>query len=492
MSASSSTVSYFTSELEVMMAFVLDRSKFLDTVTDAVTYETHDPAAERMIALLENQTFLLTIPALLCDKDLKVRSKAYLALGNLIASDNRKIAQMAFGVAVKGFKYVERGFKEQETFAGSAYALHNIAMRIRDWKELGQDHVKSLVVDTACAKMNMEECTPAAMRDLLHTVHMLGSAADVPTEVLLRLVSTKAKGIHKTALKMLGEQLSDTDFKLAFVRPAYDCYRGLILNGQYNSVGWQEVFWGFSNVVVEDGIADHFLADDDLLCTIIEIATAHHAYVGECEATWVLVNAIAKADVKLPPIDKLHTIVDTIQTFLANYNIVKGNIYSSSQEALEKINTEFVRRFPPEEDYETEEDEDAMEIDEDSTVMGWPITTPAHDEYESLWREINKQCESDDRYGLPCELPSLNTTTADYTPPTAAQLLDATKSYDKTSKIVFELINSVVMGGGAFMAMPDNTVLTKADLVAIESRGFVIIRGSIGVNPLLSAAFYSF
>lgn len=476
-----------------MMAFVLDRSKFLDTVTDAVTYEAQDPAAERMIALLENQTFLLTIPALLCDKDLTVRNKAFLALGNLIASDNRKIAQMSFGVAAKGFKYVERGFTDKETFAGAAYVLHNLAVRIRDWKELGQDHLKSLVVDTAAAKLRAEDCMVMATRDLLHTVHMIGKATDAPTEVLIqllskkakRLLSEKAKGIYHTALKMLGEQISEENFKLVHVRPTYDCYRNLIVGGTHNSFVWHELLWGFSNIVVEEGMADIFLADHDVREEIITIATMHTTYNEEAEATWTLLNAVSKADVTLPPIDILHAIVDAIQTFLANYDLNKGRIYKSAQEVLEKINTEFERRFPPvDEDTESETDEDVIMAEADAP----------EDDYEAMWREITEECcGACPPTDLPCELPPLTPApVVEYYPLTAVQILDSGRNYGFTSRVVAELINSVAASNGAFTPLPDNIVLTKADLAAIESRGFTIIRGNIGINSLLSTAFYGF
>lgn len=470
------------------MAFVLDRAKFLDTVTDAVTYETNDPAAERMIALLENQTFLLTIPALLCDKDLKVRNKAYLALGNLIASDNRKISQMAFGVAVKGFKYVERGFTESETFAGAAYVLHNIGVRIRDWKELGQDHIKSLVVDTACAKLRAGDCTNAAICDLLHTVHMIGKATDVPTDVLLRLVSKKAKGVYRTALKMLGEQISEEDFKLTHARSAYDCYRDLLINGRLNVDTLREVLWGFSNIVVEEGIADHFLADHDAREEIISVATLDNTYNIEAEATWVLLNAVSKADMTVPPLDVLQGIADSVQTFLANYDADNCQIYAAAQETLENIRAEYNRRCPPfEPETESETDEDAMEIDEDDDVL--PPT--AEEDYEALWREITQSWECD--VCPPCELPSLTPVRlADYSPPSAIQILEMRRNYGTTSMTVNNLINSVVDNQGAFTPLPDNVALTKADLAAIDARGFTIVRGNIGINPLLSTAVYSF
>ena len=146
--SSSSIASFYTTDLEATTALVLDRSSFLDSVTDAVTYEDKDANAAKMVSILaaENSAFLSVFPALLTDVDVKIRNKAYLALGNLIASDNYAMAQVMLKCAHNAIVNKKFVFTK-ETANGIAYVLTNMATRFKQWP-----NVKEIPNIAVCAE----------------------------------------------------------------------------------------------------------------------------------------------------------------------------------------------------------------------------------------------------------------------------------------------------------------------------------------------------
>ena len=95
---------------------------------------------------------------------------------------------------------------------------------------------------------------------------------------------------------------------------------------------------------------------------------------------------------------------------------------------------------------------------------------------------------------MPCERPSVVVPPAaplgNCYPPTALDLLLGDAVYAGTSRTVYNLIRSVEQNGCNFTPIPEDVVLTVTDLKSLESRGFVISRGYIGINTTLSTAFY--
>lgn len=476
----SDTASFYSTDLEVMMAFVLDRSKFLDSVVDAITTENTDPAAAQFISLLENQTFLLTMPALLCDKDADVRKKAYLALGNLIASDNAKIARLAFHIAAKSFKYVERGFESDATFAGAAYVLHNLALRIRQWEDNNADMLRTATLSTA-KKMIRNECANSAKKDLLFAVNNIGKATDVPVNVLLALMKMKNKSAFRVALNMLSDQLS-ADFDSDYLDETYDTLRLLIAENTHEKIKaevWRNLLWAFSNLVVEPGMADKFLDDHAAITLITEITEDEVNYLPAVESAWTLVNAIAKATLDAVEAPTLITIYDTLVSFNMTW-ATRSCLKTAIQEAKDTINKEFTRR----------DDEEAaaaaadvarwdapMDIDDEAETLKWPDTTPFDDGWTADVSPIPRE------FSLPCEI---------FCPPSAVSLLLADRTFEPTSEIVAHLINLVQKNKNEFVDIPETATLTVKDLRDLESRGFTIYKGQVGIHPVIASALNGF
>jgi hypothetical protein len=211
--SSSSIAPFYTTDLEATTALVLDRSGFLDSVTDAVTYEDKDNNAAKMLSILatENSAFLSVFPALLTDVDVEIRNKAYLALGNLIASDNYAIAQVALKCAYNAVVNNKFVFTK-ETANGIAYVLTNMAMRFKQWpnvKEIPNIAVCAESPILLYAKTYLTADLPASVkRDMLWVFKKLKSSLLEPT-FLINLLEQEEKKTFRIALHMLGEQVSD-------------------------------------------------------------------------------------------------------------------------------------------------------------------------------------------------------------------------------------------------------------------------------------------
>ena len=102
--------------------------------------------------------------------------------------------------------------------------------------------------------------------------------------------------------------------------------------------------------------------------------------------------------------------------------------------------------------------------------------------------------EIDEGFNYPCEIPCAVAppmpSLSIFNPPSAVTLLLRKTVQEFTSETVYNLIRSVETNNLQFTPIPTGTTLTVEDLKSLEARGYVIVRGSIGINPAITLALY--
>ena len=460
-------VSFYKSDLEVMTAFVQDRSKFLDTVVDAIQLEGKNDAATKMISLLENSAFLQFMPALLTDKNTALCAKALLALGNLIGSDNHKVASAAFTVAEHNFSTIVNCARNDKIRAVSAYVIYALALRIN---ALLSDKRAPLItpIVTIAKELVKSPCDRAA-RDMLFVLNMFGTCADVATSDLLRLLTSSSRLTRNMALSLLATQVSLEGFDTAYCDAVYDGLRTIIMDGKKRATPTRrELAWAFSNLVTEDGMADKFFQDSKLFDVVVHKMLDDDDKGVNSENAWILTNAIIRADrTKLSD-----EFLCRLQTELNNYinmcffrfqnsipvvtqimAIIEGEISARAKAKLAALST----TVP------------ALVIDDDMDI-----------DYDASWHiKESNACEV--LATPPCEVDET------YMPPSAYELLAKGAPRKATSRVVHDLIRSVEANGNGNTPVPRDTLLTVDDLDMLDELGFSIVRGCVGISARVTS-----
>jgi hypothetical protein len=463
---SSSTISpFYTTDLEVLKALMLDRSSFLDSVTDAVNYEGTKSDAAKMVAVLEKNAFLQLMPAFLTDADISIRNKAYLALGNLIASNNQAVAEAAFKCAYNALKDNKFALSA-ETARGVAYVLANMALRFSQWPN-AKEIQGAVLCDKAplllCAKRNLTtDLHSSVKKDLLWVFKRLKSSLLEPT-LLISLLEQEEKSTFKLALHLLGDQVSsDTFFESHCFEPTYEYLRGMLLKDAAPFGTTHEHLWMLSNLVTEGDMGQMFLEDEELF-----EAVANHIQLGEdsalvSESVWVISNSLAHTQLKDLSHFRLFEVCNVLQVFLQGDH-GSSMIRDAAESHLQKVEAEINKRFPP----------------------MTPFIEPMADYYEYIMHEEDNTLPAEPQ--SPSKCPGFTI----YNPPSAFDLLRKNLIFDMTSATVFDLITTLEANDLQFTPIPEGTTLTVDDLAALETRGFVIRRGCIGINPALTLAVYN-
>lgn len=497
MSASVSTSAvapFYTTDLEAKVACVLDRSAFLDSVTDAINHETKREDAHEMVAMMAANGFVPIIAALLMDRDSKVRRKAYLAFGNLIASENKKMSFLATAAGVKALDSINNGLQTTDERSAAAYVFGNLAQFLASVMAAEtRTNMRNTLEKTLRSETDWSSHV-GAIADLLRAAQNLEAWEQVPTQVVLNALDQQWKRCFKAALRILGEQISEDNFSESFRGPAFQTLRTVLLSDHVPTSQVQEFFWTFSNLVVESGVSDLFLNDDVVvakICDTIESFVGRRHSRQAIEPAYVLMNAIARCASLQPLSDNL---LDRVECVLLDLlDCVRGfkTFETAVNEALNTIGGEKIHRA----DVFAQKEMEELLSEIDAERNNYQVETESDD------MEIDDYACN--YFNLPCERPApapaaptqaqapVCNETQHFNPPCALDLLRRSMNFAPTNVIVNNLIMNVQAAGGAFTPLPENTVLTVADLSALEARGFVIIRGYIGINAALSAVVFN-
>jgi len=464
-SSSSNVSSFYVSDVEIFKAVMLDRSSFLDSVTDAVTYEDKNSDATKMISILSNNAFLSLMPALLTDADINIRNKAYLALGNLIASNNRDMSVAALNCAYKALTDKKFVFTT-ETSHGIAFILTNMAMRYARWAQWFPNANVNKNDVLLYAEEHLTADLPASVkRDLLWVFKELKSHFLLEPTLLITLLEQQQKKTFSTALRFLGDIVSDDKFfESHCFMPTYNYLRGMLLKNEAPFGTTLDHLWMLSNLVTESGMGLTFLQDYDLFEAVTDRIRHSKENLVVSEAVWVLLNSLVHVDLK----DLSHfCVLDTHDVIL---DFLRGNrgtpiVRKEAPLACSKLMDFITTRYLPADDVEDVEEDEEYEDEEE---IWYPATA------------------SEEAAHPPCEISGFTL----YNPPSAADLLQKRIVRGVTSAAVFNLVQILEANNLQFTPIPDDMALTAEDLKALETRGYAISGGRIGINPVLSMAFY--
>ena len=498
MSASSvsNIAPFYSTDLEAKVACVLDRSAFLDSVTDAINHETKREDAKEMVAMMAANGFVPIIAALLTDREPTIRRKAYLALGNMIASEDKKMSFLATTAAVKALDTITKALGDNEFRHSGAFVFANIAQFLAPVMAPETRNNMRNTVDTVFHGKSEWSDSKAVLADLLRAAQYLGACYEVPTPVLLTAFEQKWAKCFNSALHILSNQIGKDSFGESYRGPAFQAFRTLLLSDKVPESQATEFFFALSNLVVEPGVADMYLNDDLCVtktCDVIrDFAGVRHSTTAY-EATFVLANAIARQSSLAPLNDTLlERVEDTLLEVLDRPISHNKKLETAIEEALNTLGAEKVHRA----DLETEKtiaellteinnvpSSEDMEIDTDDDYTAANLNLPC--EQTTLWPPTPTTEVHNPNYNY-------NQTLFEYNPPSALDILARLRNNAPTSAIVNNLIRSVEAAGGAFVPLPVNTILTVADLSALEARGFTIVRGALGINAALTTVAYGF
>ena len=360
---SSVSSAFPTSNLEVCSAFVLDRSNFLDNIVDAVQIEDYNQDAQKMLELVRSNQLINVIARCLTDKDAAITSKALLALGNLIASDDSNVRSDAFAVAAKALDTLRVLGQDADQAAGVAFVLRNLAT----FRTTDDDVPIESVITDMINLYTKQAAVHRVLSDVLWAATTIGCYKDIDTDSLLSILLVPHKKTRFPALNLLGDQISEDVFPSRHHERTYVILTTLLLTKEYGCAkGLHLLLWALSNLVVEGDYGKRFLTDADVRDRIVKLSSCRSERKWNIarEATWVLVNAIAKTD--LTPIfegaeeirDQLY---DTLQ--LTDELCTNATERKALTEAITKVASYYGIGDETEEDeaYEEEADEtDAM------------------------------------------------------------------------------------------------------------------------------------
>jgi hypothetical protein len=485
-SSISVSASFPKSDLEVMTAFVQDRSNFLDTVVDAINAEGTDASAAQMVTALESGSFINFIPALLLDKDASVRSKALLALGNLIASDNAVVAGLAAQATIRTF---ESGFSaclgNKRTFKGAVYVLYTAAIYNAGNKAF--EKVRARLVEFAkLALMNCETDNYAVLQDIVYALSQLGCAAAINTPNLLSLIEFGSNRARRMALRILGDRISG-EFDSVYFRPTYDCFRSVITSGKkLGTLFCNELYWSLSNLITENGMADAFLQDAIFFEAVVEEMLLHPNADVAAECAWTIGNALYNADKNKLKGNFLQRLRADLNNYKNSRYLPNSRIKTVVGEALATIENTLkahadlaakIKVFMEPTPVPTPVAPVCV-----AAAAATPDLTPMEIDYDSSWF-IDTKPSYPSEFNLPCEVDI---------PPSAFELLSRYYPRKTTSRIVHELIRSVEANDNQYTPMPENTVLTVQDLTDLDELGFVVKGGCLGIRANIVSAFFNY
>jgi hypothetical protein len=428
-------MSFYTSNLEVNTAMILDLSEFLDKVTDAVNCESTNSDAARMVAILVSNDFIRLIARLADPKRPKIASKALLALGNLINSDNDTASKLALGSTVKNLQAICDCFKYTHSRNGAAYLSVCLAKHFA--KTSANVEQRRILVNALIEALTDSlgvHTSDMALKDMLQSVDILSESRRVSTNLLLHILDTnKNSSVRCVALNLL-EDHSAENFDQYALR-SMNILLKLLPNSYNNEM--HKILHVLSNIVVEAGMADVFLSDSN---SVSEVCSC----IPDNNALWVIGNAVNKcSDLATVPEQSIDSIAAVIGSFIPNDDIG----YKLKNEIIHKIEAP---RYPHTES-------ETSELYAPSSPIA---PTEEHSENNS------------------------------YYPDDAYSLLSLKLPTNGTSRVVYDLIGKIANSIEYYISIPDDIQFTVKDLKDLEDRGFIISRGYLTINPALISAIY--
>jgi hypothetical protein len=432
-------MSFYTSNLEANTAMILDLSEFLEKVIDAVNCESTHSDAAKMVSILASNDFIRLIARLADPKRPKIASKALLALGNLMNSDNDTARRLAITSACKNIQAICDCFKYMASRNGAAYGAYCLAKHFA--KSSDNEEQRSIVVNAVMEALTNTlsvKTSDMALKDMLRSVDMLSESQRVSTNLLLHILDTnKNSSVRCAALDLLLDH-SAGNFDQYALRSTNILLKLLPNSCDFDDGGkeMRKILHALSNIVVEAGMADIFLSDSK---RVSEVCSC----IPDNNALWVIANALSKCnDIAAVPEQSIDSIAAALGSFIPEDDIE----YKLKDEIVHKIEA---LRYP--------------------------------DDTES---------ETSELYAPSSPIAEEHTENNSYYPDDAYSIVSMKLATNGTSRTVFDLISKIADSDTYYVPIPDTIQFTVKELKDLEDRGFIISRGYLTINPILASAIY--
>jgi len=511
---------FYNTDLEARTAFVLNRRGFLNKVRDAVLEETENKFAANMLHLLGENGYFEIIARLVNDPNGKIARRAMLVMSNLFASDYGYIRNESLEYGQHMCDAVYDTLLNTENVRLRRAAAYYLANYVKFFfsKTIVRDFVTNFDYDFlfTCKDSNVT-------RDLLWGFRV-GAPSSVPFHFLTDVIGcrdTKAKEFMPV-IEILGD-LAQTDLggeKAVAICDALLYDGGIYRAKKFGTRFLREALFTLANVLCEVPAASRLLdreanwyADSEI--TFLTELANHEDDVVATEATHCLVNAVMNAEREsiltlseeflsdITPLPQVQRNVSEARDRLVAFHVEEKEAELAARSAMDyiynRINAcddcfceeEVEATIPIDEEEVLSEIENAMNEDEDMEIDedASSAPAPASASYVSpLWN-------------LPCDRPDNNINNSNnnlgneqnggvcgdsYYVCTALDILTHNRRYN-VSRAVYDLVNLVSANPSDYTPIPANLALTGKDLQTLESLGYCIGHGAIGINPLVAA-----
>jgi hypothetical protein len=478
--------------LEAHTAFVLDRYAFMENVQKAVLAEDTSGGAE-ILKFLKTGTFIELIGGLMFDPDLKNREQALFTLGNLLALEhNDVIVKRVAAVVLEKVNALFNALYSPATpaiFKTAAYVIHNLAMAGRRLGWAFQDAsggADCSDVSEFCGRVFdlfnglyggalISTVDDKNVRtDLLYAVNYV--AERYPTRARIQRILTEIADASvrdtKPLLDILNLHIADAEGDAVPVECHDDLMNliyDLMVDDQTRHLH-AAALWCLSNFVMETGVAEKIAGYDALLNEVVGKAlTAGRASV-RANAVWTLANMVTQIR---DPVIQAWMCEDHglwaafIEAGADAHDMGRFKADTVAEESIDRLSY-WQALYRPLEPEESESDSETESVESD-------------DSDDSDW--VPEEEEESDDDDDDAETIEEEATGQEVPVPTALDLLMAGRVPSANVRYLISLVQSA--GLGTWVEIPADTVLTVDDLTTIQMMGFSVLRGHIGVNPLL-------
>lgn len=467
-------------ELSARTAFILDRKKFLNDIINTMQGDEEASACKALLTVLLDNDYIPLVARLMGDTDQETRDFASWAMGNLVGADTKPVADAAVAAAMEQLSVVFENMRSPclPLQRAASFLLCNLN-RLTESMEI-RDHVMGLLENE-----DVHDFPKMTRMDLLA---ILGRNVDRThynyraLNSLLNLFTEASNDELLYLLRILGDVTANQAIHPEQFELVYDLVEGL-LYGDKHEKKFKTILWLLSNVIADGGAADVFVEHGLLFNRVCELATAKDRHVTRYNALFCLANCIAciRSDAK----KEWLRCSEEFRAAFGDTQMNRNN-FQSTLDILAAL---------------------------DNAAAPVPVPVPAADDNRSSSSDFDDMPDLIDAngnvvYEQPCErsglynsgcwcnekqeqapAPATPFAQVPFGPVPSAIDLCMGGSRNNLSSTVRYLVGFVVNATEKWTALPPDTLLTVKDLCALESLGYMVSRGYIGINPYLTASW---
>lgn len=285
-------MTYFTNEMSVRTLFVTNPERAITKFISAIVHETQDNDAATMVKFLY-APYNYAETAMDLYKAGKHTDAILQLVGNMLASVNPDVAFKGRCFMLYERESIFKALLNADTADNAAYVILNYIHASRRNINTIPEAFQALLANLFTPDF-VESYSHKTQTDLLWAAHEaeMIECDVISLDFILELISTTRHTNHLYVLLRLLSMKSEQDLGdyagIAYAR----LVESVLMNDAYiyDTPILTEALFALSNVVVERGMAEHFLNDYSVVERVKELVSTHKG-----SALWVLMNAAMRA-----------------------------------------------------------------------------------------------------------------------------------------------------------------------------------------------------